>query len=409
MNKIVTRGIVRMVVSSGLALLLLVSGGLFCSAKEDTKSVADSTKTVTSTMITSKTNVKTSDTLIVKVLEVTNARLTNKDRARIGDNIIVKVDSLKSLLSLAGDNIDRIGLKIEGRVIPGLKASRTGDDNSLEFKLEKNKENEAVWDSLAVKTWADITSVKVSLVVRDMDQKRQLDMRDHTFKLVKPLNFNAILFVFGIVLFAVTFLKLDKWCPWCSMWKCDARLRDYGPDSTYSLARVQMALWYYVVTMSFLYLYFSSGYCIPALNDSTLILLGISTLTTLSASVVDSSKKDKANEKETQKEAQKVGDKGVDGAGDAAAALNADCPLIVAPTPAASKHHNFIMDILSDEYGVNLTRFQNVVWTLILAVIFIEKVLNEAAIPDFSDTNLLTLMGISSSSYVLYKLKEAAP
>jgi hypothetical protein len=415
MNKSVSRGRRRMLVSLWLALQLLLPGALSCRA-EAAETPADNNQSKQAAVAPDAgkndqiiADKKSPAVITVKVLEVTNTRLKNNDRAGIDNSIIVKVDSLKPLLTLAGDKLDNIKLKIDGKVIPGLSPIRTTDDNSLQYTLVRDSLNTKVWQSLFAKgeKWRMLVPVTVTLAVKDSAKNNFLDMRAGSFRLVKPGKFNTILFVTGLVLFALTFLKLDKFCPWCTWWKCDARLRDYGPDSTYSLARVQMAVWYYVVTMSFLYLYFTSDFCVPELNDSTLTLLGISTAAKLGASVVDASKQKEQEKKEgNDPEKSQVVSKNADSESEV---INPDCPNIVGKTPATSKHHSFIMDILSDEYGINLTRFQNVVWTLILVFIFVTKVAYEGAIPNFSDTNLLTLMGLSSGSYVLYKLKEAVP
>jgi hypothetical protein len=69
--------------------------------------------------------------------------------------------------------------------------------------------------------------------------------------------------------------------------------------------------------------------------------------------------------------------------------------------PVPSK--GFVNDILSDEGGISFHRFQMLAWTLVLAFIFISKVVDGLVMPDF-DTTLLALMGISGGTYVGFKL-----
>jgi hypothetical protein len=65
----------------------------------------------------------------------------------------------------------------------------------------------------------------------------------------------------------------------------------------------------------------------------------------------------------------------------------------------------FWNDLLSDENGVSFHRFQIIVWTLVLTVIFVYRVMVHLTMPDF-DAQLLGLMGISSGTYLGFKFPE---
>ena len=66
-----------------------------------------------------------------------------------------------------------------------------------------------------------------------------------------------------------------------------------------------------------------------------------------------------------------------------------------------------LSDLLSEDEGegrvITFHRFQIVVWTLVLGVVFVSEVLTKLAMPVF-DTTLLTLMGISSGTYLGFKV-----
>ncbi len=64
-----------------------------------------------------------------------------------------------------------------------------------------------------------------------------------------------------------------------------------------------------------------------------------------------------------------------------------------------------LTDLLSDETGVSLHRFQIVAWTAILIVVFVRSVWETLAMPEF-DATVVTLMGISSGTYVGFKFAE---
>ncbi len=65
----------------------------------------------------------------------------------------------------------------------------------------------------------------------------------------------------------------------------------------------------------------------------------------------------------------------------------------------------FLIDLLSDNGRVTLHRMQIVVWTIVLGVVFVAKVVRELSMPTFSET-LLGLMGLSSITYIALKVPE---
>jgi hypothetical protein len=65
-----------------------------------------------------------------------------------------------------------------------------------------------------------------------------------------------------------------------------------------------------------------------------------------------------------------------------------------------------VRDILGDSNGIfGLHRFQIVVWTVVLGIIFCVSVVMELKMPDFS-TTLLATMGISAGTYLGFKFPE---
>jgi hypothetical protein len=82
------------------------------------------------------------------------------------------------------------------------------------------------------------------------------------------------------------------------------------------------------------------------------------------------------------------------------AALSKPSPLL---SPAASE--GFFADILRDGNGVSFHRFQMVVWTVVLGMVFIRAVYKDFSMPEF-DPALLALMGVYSGTYVGFKFPE---
>jgi hypothetical protein len=161
-------------------------------------------------------------------------------------------------------------------------------------------------------------------------------------------------------------------------------LRDPDPKQkdfrlrAYSLAKSQQAFWTVVVIGSFIYVYFSQGVCVEVLNNTALLLLGISTGTTALSAVT-----------------------GKPGAPAQAANAAAGVQDHVPPSP----HENFLDDILSDNEGINIHRLQMLIWTVVFGGIFIHQVVKSGKFPVFDD-QAYVLMGISSVTYVWFKRTE---
>jgi len=203
-------------------------------------------------------------------------------------------------------------------------------------------------------------------------------------------------------------------------------VRDQGPNpgpstyKTYSLARCQMALWFFVVLGSFLLIYLEKGD--DTLSKTALIVMGISFGTTAAAKTVDAGKVAQAQSQQNAiapklaeakaqlQKFQSIAPQVEDGhalVGEAQAEivnlqkqLN-DAQQAAMPQPSEA----FVPDLLTDDGGAALHRFQMAVWTLVIAAMFIHDVYVNLAMPNFPDT-LLGLMGISNGLYVGLKIPE---
>ena len=148
-----------------------------------------------------------------------------------------------------------------------------------------------------------------------------------------------------------------------------ALIRDPAPVGTvlerrtFSLGRTQFAWWFAIIFASLVFLWLVTGE-VPALSPQALALLGLSGVTT----------------------------------GLAAA---------VSPGRLASdgKEGVFLQDLLSDSEGVGIHRFQMVVITTALGLVFLYEVMTRLTMPTF-DASLLTMMGLSAAAYVGLKVPE---
>jgi hypothetical protein len=135
----------------------------------------------------------------------------------------------------------------------------------------------------------------------------------------------------------------------------------------YSLSKTQLAFWSFIVIVCVVFIWIKTN-ILPPLEGSTLILLGISIGTSVGATIID------------------FGDSGVKRHQD---------------DPSAG----FLKDILSNKDGISVHRFQMVIWTVVLAMIFVSHALGAHELKDFHN-NYLALMGISNGAYLGLKIPE---
>jgi hypothetical protein len=143
----------------------------------------------------------------------------------------------------------------------------------------------------------------------------------------------------------------------------------------FNLARCQMAFWFLLLTVAYIFLWVVKGET-DTLTDQCLQLLGISTGTTVASVLISKSAASRTT-------------------------WETYCPFKGGPG-------RFFWELLSDGAGkITFYRFQWVVWTLALGLVFIKSVCSSLAMPTFG-TNELALMGISAGTYLAFKFPEHA-
>ena len=187
-----------------------------------------------------------------------------------------------------------------------------------------------------------------------------------------------------------------------------------------------MAIWFFVVIGAFLLIWSITGD--THLSTTSLTLMGISLGTGLAATVVDSNKLTAAKTQAESLTAERgtiitriiqlrEGMSGVQASADLmslqnelnertarlAAVNNQLTSVQHSLTPTAAQ--GVALDLLTDANGAALHRFQMAAWTIVLVVIFLRRVYVELAMPELDNT-LLALMGISSGTYLGFKVPE---
>jgi len=358
--------------------------------------------------------------------------------------IKIKVANLDNWVKVSGNDYSTLELCIDGNILKGLRPDLIENNTKLRYDLNRTPENKEAWNAILKRKGngldftrkVSVTIYEKKLPIPIIDPKELTEEERKDLKEKYPLIvINKSWFTVFVIVFAGS-LFLFWWYA-----KNDDLIRESGPPAEegkqkpYSLARTQMACWFFVIIISFVFIWLVTG-DLYALTPSVLGLMGISGATGLAAAVVDSGKlkeietlkekraADAATEKllEQEKNELDIKIKGNPAAPD----LEAQKVLLATKTMEWEKiksenkladqkintlsdaiklrpSKNFIADILNDDNGISFHRFQMVSWTIVLIIIFISKVCNTFAMPEF-DATLLALMGISSGTYIGFKL-----
>ncbi|MFZ6864005.1 hypothetical protein ACO0K7_15330 [Undibacterium sp. Ji67W] len=265
--------------------------------------------------------------------------------------------------------IGQLNLRINGQLMP-LKASDCDSDPNqygLDYFLPQPDTTDLarLRDVLSGSPWRDARhgfqrELSYTVSFNDSRGENQIAAGTMHYQIIR-IPYLLIGFVF-IAIVSVALIRLAK---------ASTLLRDTpsGPCSipvlsrTYSMGRVQMAWWFFIVLISYIWLWIvAEG--IPAMSVQALGLMGIGSATYLTAAGVDASKQN-----------------------------------------VLGNSQGFWNDILSDAQGLALYRFQMLVFNVLFGVLFLIYVLQNVTMPEL-DTNILALLGMSAGTYAGFKIPE---
>jgi len=360
------------------------------------------------------------------------------NRAGLGDEITVEVKPLKPLLDRANcvnlqSNCTKqnVALFLNGMPLRGIPPIADIQNETLRYPLQRTDDTKDVWSALLGAPKATVRTVSVSV---GLENEYPVATQVTKFQLIL-LRAGWSLVALGIVLLMVVAIFI--------LAARSALLRDPGPAEAasdesapwgrkvkrkvmvpYSLGRVQMAFWFLLVVASFLFIWVTTGQH-DTLSAQTLALIGIGTGTALGSALIDANKKEQSQSAVTSLEAERgtlkgeieeitnelkraPGNKELEtemvAKQQRQSTLESDLQKArKALTPLKSE--GFFRDILRDANGITFHRFQLLVWTFVLGLIFCVSVYRSLAMPQFSDT-LLALMGITSGTYIGFKFPE---
>ena len=299
-----------------------------------------------------------SDTLITEVMAVRSERGDNV--AGLNDRIIVSTSHLNTLQK----SLNGKPLVLYINELPLTDSQAFAVDTlrgEVQFVLKRTEVTKATWNLLIGKPKAFTKFVTVSIGMKDGSP---IPCKENNLRLVVIRTWQFWIFFLFLLIFLIVIFLLYR--------KTDL-LRGL-PEGTppvgkkvFSLALSQMLFWTVLVMGAYVFIWATTG-DIDTVTDSILILMGISSATALGARVIDTT--------------------------------STGTP--VAPELSSGSYWK---DILKGTTDYEPHRLQIVAWTIVLGIVFLCTVWSDLTMPTFNGT-LLTLMGISSGTYLGFKMKE---
>lgn len=329
----------------------------------------------------------------------------------LGTVVRVELDGVPDMGAEARRKFATWVLYIDGYPLVGVPADGPlTDGRVLQFRLRRTAESRASWERV-FRELAFRRDAMISVGPADGVPLPGPAKANFSLVLIPRGWFYAICGAYlavAVVLFLVA--------------RSSGMLREPGPRpddgrKRFSLSRTQMAFWFLLILGAYLFIGLVTSDFGSTISESSLVLLGISGATALGATFIDNDKIRRVRmliDEQTQlvrrvvglnaQAAANPGAKGeIDAANERIAKIDVELAALPVGEPVRSK--GFLRDLISDEDGVSLHRFQIVVWSLTLGAVFVRAAVHELAMPEFS-TTLLALMGISSGTYLGFKFPE---
>jgi len=345
----------------------------------------------------------------------------------LGDWIIVSVCHLDALVKQAEAAQEPVTLYVNGRDAGFEPSGLDFESGQVVFILGRNQHNKDLWQPLLYNPLFDKTiALHVSAGVRGDRPLPRAPGANTTLVLTK-LYTGWTTGVWLALLLAIV-IALLVYARRSDLLRDGPTLA--GTKQPYSVARVQMAWWFFLILIGFSYIWLVTGDN-DTITPALLALMGISAATAVAAVAISPAEARVSARGNLIDEEIAVVDKTIEraivDADDAAARGNAELQAVLArrraelerrrgaliversSLGAVAQSQGFWRDLVTDDRGaVALDRFQIVAWTAILGGVFLESVLWDLSMPEFSATTL-ALMGISSGTYIGFKLPARAP
>lgn len=356
------------------AALLFASTGLWASGQQVTHINGKISGTISPPAIMPQAPLipEVVNVVAKKIDTIDNKHNGARKAAFAGDLIMVALIHPKQFLDSRPTDLSKLILYAEGIELKGISSDlfngvskdlvQTADTVWIPFKLVRDTTTKTAWDCLyRVASWDKINlMVHVSVGWQGMFPVK-VSRNNYANTGIKIVFYERWAFVCWLILYIIIVGAFIVLAIKSNMLReCDG-----GP---YSLSQTQLAFWTILIIGSFIYTLILTDIAY-SLNNSILLLLGISLTANGTAIYIDYyKKKDKATLK-----------------------------------PKVSK--GFLTDILGDGNTIVVQRVQNAAWTLVLGLYLIYYTISNKTLPTYPDA-LLYLTGISSFAYVAAKPTE---
>ncbi|HEV8581781.1 MAG TPA: hypothetical protein VGX68_22155 [Thermoanaerobaculia bacterium] len=354
----------------------------------------------------------------------------NPHEVYLDDWVLVSVCHLDALMKMAAAEQQPLMLFIEGLDSGNQPTGIDLDSGILTFELDRTEENKGIWQPLLYSPLFDpTTTMRISAGVHGSRPLPRAEGANLTLVLDKLYVDWATWLWLGLLVAIVVALVLYG--------RTSDLLRN-GPSiggvrQAFSLGRAQMAWWFFLILVGFMFIWLVTGDR-DTIPPSLLGLMGISAATALAAVAISSRGGDRGARRKLLEaeiaaldEAMQTVALDIDGAARRAAdptsgassaslrstlekkradleAMRAKLVLERAGLTTVTPSAGFWNDLVTDDRGaVSLDRFQIVAWSLVLGGLFLYSVVWQLTMPEFNAT-LLTLMGLSSGTYLGFKL-----
>lgn len=356
----------------------------------------------------------------------------------LGDYVTIWVCHADAFLAEAEAHEQKITLYVNGVDTHNEPAAVDGDAGSVTFVLDRNDENKKLWSLLLYDPLFEPKETIAAGIGKGGDRPLPRAAGANTRLALRKLWVDWTTWIWLAVLVAVVVILI--------LYAQRTDLLREGPTlggvrQPYSLARTQMAWWFVLVVIGYVFIWLATGDR-DSIPGSLLGLLGISAATALAAVAIaapggraGTMRKLIGDEIEATDESivridadlvateQRIAEAKAAGRPTAslealqtslrrkreeAEALRARLVDQRSGVTSIVRSRGLWLDMVTDDRGaVALDRLQIVVWTVVLGGLFLFGVLWELSMPEFNAT-LLALMGISSGTYIGFKLPNKA-
>ena len=321
----------------------------------------------------------------------------------LGDWVVVSVCHLEELVKKSEAAQQPISLFIEGLESENAPVGMDLDSGTVTFILYRNAKNKEIWRQFLYDPLFDpYAKIRVSVGIHGEHPLPRAEGANLELR-VQKLYVDSWTYLWLALLIAVAIVLV------IAARRTDM-LRD-GPSvgairQPYSLGHSQMAWWFFLILFAYVYIWLVTGDR-DSIPVSLLALLGISAATALAAVAVTSPSRQSAQQKWIEESIARVDAALAQSGPEGRAELEATRAKLVsdrASIAVVPRSRGWWSDLVTDERGViALDRLQVVVWTIVLGGVFLTSVVWDLTMPELNGT-LLALMGISSGTYIGFKL-----